>query len=128
MSGRDGRDARWITFNWRSYIYALSAKFNECIARHQSATVWFPRDPQKGLSSRQSDVQGAEIRVVSYLPASNAQKEAQDIGLLLLLKLFHVLEYVSRMTDPTTMGLGSHLERTHIDLAGGLVEWVVVVS
>lgn len=65
--------------------------------------------------------------MVSYLPASNAQKEAQDIGLLLLLKLFHVLEYVSRMTDPTTMGLGSHLERTHIDLAGGLVEWVVVV-
>lgn len=72
-------------------------------------------------------MQGAEIRVVSYLPASNAQKEAQDIGLLLLLKLFHVLEYVSWMIQLTPMGREPHLERTHIDLAGGLVEWVVVV-
>jgi len=29
---------------------------------------------------------------LSYLPASDTEKEAQDIGLLLLLKLFNVFE------------------------------------
>jgi hypothetical protein len=30
--------------------------------------------------------------VVSYLPASDTEKESEDIGLLLLLKLFNVFE------------------------------------
>jgi hypothetical protein len=34
LSGREGREARWQMFSWRSYIDAVSAKWiNDCIAR-----------------------------------------------------------------------------------------------
>ena len=81
---------------------------------------------------RQRVVQGSHFHVVSYLPASNAQKEAQDIGLLLLLKLFHVLElYQPKSTTKTDQKQDTYLERTHVDVVGGFVIWssfVVVVS
>lgn len=40
----------------------------------------------------------------SHLPASDAQQEADHVGLLLLLKLFHILE-------------GTHLEKVNKRLA-----------
>lgn len=79
--------------------FALSAKFNECIAG-ASCDV-HDRDDRTPISLcvRQSrfEVMGIDRRrfsrvVFSYLPASHTEKEPQDIRLLLLLKLFDVFE------------------------------------
>lgn len=36
-----------MTFSWRSYIDALSAMFNECIARHGKVPHWVSQDPDQ---------------------------------------------------------------------------------
>ena len=76
--------------------FALSAKFNECIAG-SSMKMSTSNVPQYSLlMSRGPDskywVRGRLGVVVSYLPASDTEKESKDIGLLLLLKLLDVFE------------------------------------
>jgi hypothetical protein len=65
--------------------------FNECIARalkddHVHNTPYVQKTKFEVLSS----FEGVLRIVESYLPASNTEKEAQHIRLLLLLKLFNV--------------------------------------
>ena len=73
--------------------FALSAKFNECIAR-SSMKMSTSNVPQYSLlvcleDQIRSIGFAVDLRIeLSYLPASDTEKEAQDIGLLLLLKLF----------------------------------------
>ena len=87
-----------MTFSWRSYIDALSAMFNECIARHGKVPHWVSQDPdQRSCVDVGASLEGLWRVDLSYLPAADSEKEAEDVGLLLLLKLFDVFE-------------GSHLE------------------
>jgi hypothetical protein len=89
--------------------YALSAKFSECIAGASSKERCPHAEPTTttspnllmcpGLEQQIRSLGGASMarsgssRVeISYLPAAHAQKEAQHIGLLLLLELFDVFE------------------------------------
>ena len=99
--------------------FALSAKFNECIAEAASVKKRMPPtrksgphdhdSPQNVLScirgweeqnshyggargSRESGLLCCSRVEISYLPAAHTQKEAQHIGLLLLLELFDVFE------------------------------------
>ena len=65
--------------------YALSAKFNECIARHNQVA---PRMSIRGMHSPPISSCFGE----AHLPAADSEKESQDIGLLLLLKFFNVFE------------------------------------
>lgn len=101
-----------MTFSWRSYIDALSAKFNECIARHSRQKVsCVPQIISAAGSFRASNTRiqafpmavhrralGGNVRqsrvggLLSHLPAANAEQEPNNIGLLLLLDLFDVLE------------------------------------
>ena len=73
--------------------FALSAEFNECIAG-SSMKMSTSNVPQYSLlicleDQIRSIGFAVDLRVaLSYLPASDTKKEAQDIGLLLLLKLF----------------------------------------
>ena len=59
------------------------------------------------------------MRGLSYLPASDAKQEAKDVGLLLLLKLFHICDkfqpkegVMDRRGDLTFEG--AHLWSLHI--------------
>jgi hypothetical protein len=77
--------------------FALSAKFNECIAG-SSMKMSTSNVPQYSLlvcleDQIRSIGFAVDLRVVvSYLPASDTEKESQDIGLLLLLKLLDTVK------------------------------------
>ena len=70
--------------------------FNECIARSivKMSTSHVHNIPMSGYQIRSIDsVSMAYGRVeLSYLPAADTEKEAQNIGLLFLLKLLDILE------------------------------------
>ena len=77
--------------------FALSAKFNECIAG-SSMKMSTSNVPQYSLLVCLEDqirsigfAVGLRV-VVSYLPAPDTEKESKDIGLLLLLKLLDIFE------------------------------------
>jgi hypothetical protein len=77
-----------MTLSWRSYIIALSAKFNECIARHKKVPrrQWVEEASEDSSPTLEVSYRGA------HLPAADSEKESQDVGLLLLVKLFDVFE------------------------------------
>lgn len=87
-----------MTFNWRSYIDALSAMFTECVERHlgechniahaKAGGDGFVRPRGRSWLPRLSWTDGD----CSYLPAADSKKEPKDIRLLLLLKLFDIFE------------------------------------
>jgi hypothetical protein len=87
-----------MTFNWRSYIDALSANVQRVYSKNgASFVVPSAKDPDREKSSPSppettnkppSTIEGA----LTDLPAANAEKEADDIALLLLGKLLEVLK------------------------------------
>lgn len=65
--------------------YALSALFTECIARHLSATC--------SMSHAEARMSSIELGFgIVYLPAAYAEKEAQHVGLLLLMELLDIFQ------------------------------------
>jgi hypothetical protein len=91
-----------MTFNWRSYIDALSAivqrvyskdrvAMRELDTRGQNTRVEFVLAfPQAFKFTAQASVHDSGCS--TNLPATNAQKKANDIALLLLLKFLEILE------------------------------------
>lgn len=88
--------------------------FNECIARHDKSV---PRSHghSDGASFVQKLLAMPDIILWgAHLPAANAEKESQDIGLLLFVKLLHVFE----RTHLIPKGLISHFSSSMRDRVG----------
>jgi hypothetical protein len=87
-----------MTFNWRSYIDALSANVQRVYSKN-GASSWFRFDEDPGLKKIESIIEEPPQAAVhnlegalTNLPAANPEKEADDIALLLLGKLLEVLK------------------------------------
>lgn len=80
-----------MTFNWRSYIDALSANVQRVYSKGGGQSQ--QRFPEKKTPLRcQPSTCSLGYRILTDLPAANPEKEANDIALLLLGELFEVLE------------------------------------
>ena len=110
-----------MTFNWRSYIDALSANVQRVYSKNGAGSlVPLARIPTgKTRDHRRRNHQQAAVHslegALTDLPAANAEKEADDIALLLLGKLLEVLKgthfacAISRVStsSPTNSGTKS---------------------
>jgi hypothetical protein len=74
--------------------YALSANVQRVYSKEHLKDVHSPRPQYSNMSEDEIRSIGSVSRSIkgelSYLPASNTEKEAQNIGLLLLVKLLNV--------------------------------------
>lgn len=92
-----------MTFNWRSYIDALSANVQRVYSKGGGCSRWSGPPAMTGwaLEKREhllrphvffSQLNGS---VSTYFPAADPQEELQNIALLLLLKLLDVCSVIS---------------------------------
>lgn len=92
-----------MTFNWRSYIDALSANVQRVYSTGGGCSRWsgppittgWALEKQEQLLRPHVFISQLNGSVSTYFPAADSQEELQNIALLLLLKLLDVCSVIS---------------------------------